>query len=139
TQACCDWSVTQPRSMCAHVLRRDAAVPQPGGRQTIAQRLIAGPPSERERVPSGTAEPFTRCDDGEFFRPFGTRVSAAPLPNDEHPFRGGVRRAAANPPACSGPNGRNGSRGPVQALRRWTRRYSSQRDEFHHAERMRTI
>jgi len=38
-------------------------------------------------------------------------------------------------PRQSGLNERRGARALVGSLRRWTRRYSSQRDEFHHLEK----
>ena len=63
--------------------RRVAIESQPGGREKIAQRLIAGHSSSTQRVPPGTEESFARRKGGTFFRPFGTWSSVAPVPSDE--------------------------------------------------------
>ena len=68
-------------SSCTSWSRRRANAQQPGGREKIAQRLIAGLPIGRGRGPSGTAEPFAQCKDAKLFRPFGTRPSIAPVPS----------------------------------------------------------
>jgi len=41
-----------------------------------------------------------------------------------------------NPAACSGGTARTNRSVCGKPLRRWTRRYSSQRDEFHHAKQI---
>ena len=63
--------------------RRVALVPQPGGREKIAQRLIAGREGGSERVPPGTAESFPRHKGDRLFRPFGTWWLPAPVSSDE--------------------------------------------------------
>jgi hypothetical protein len=53
-----------------------------------------------------------------------------------YPFSGSGCRAATTPPAFSGRNERRGTHASAKPLRRCTRRYSPQRDEFYQAKQI---